>query len=51
MTEAVNGVYAPLKPPSVDLHWYDKEVRPGRKVGQLNLTDRDTSRMTATLEA
>lgn len=33
------------------LHWYDKEVRPGRKVGHLNLTDSDTSRLTATLEA
>ena len=40
-----------LKLPLVHLHWYDKEVRPGRKVGQLNLTDSDTSRLTATLEA
>ncbi len=40
-----------LKLPLVHLHWYDKEVRPGRKVGHLNLTDSDTSRLTATLEA
>ena len=33
------------------LHWYDKEVRPGRKVGHLNLTDSDTDRLSATLEA
>ena len=39
------------KLPLVHLHWYDKEVRPGRKVGHLNLTDSDTSRLTATLEA
>ena len=30
-----------LKLPLVHLHWYDKEVRPGRKVGHLNLTDSD----------
>ena len=35
----------------VHLHWYDKEVRPGRKVGHLNLTDSDTDRLSATLEA
>ena len=40
-----------LKLPLVHLHWYDKEVRPGRKVGHLNLTDSDTSRLSATLEA
>lgn len=40
-----------LKLPLVHLHWYDKAVRPGRKVGHLNLTDSDTSRLSATTEA
>lgn len=40
-----------LKLPLVHLHWYDKEVRPGRKVGHLNLNDGDTTRLSATLEA
>ena len=43
--------YAWLKLPLVHLHWYDKEVRPGRKVGHLNLNDTDTDRLSATLEA
>ena len=28
-----------LNQPLVNLHWYEKEVRPGRKVGHLNLND------------
>lgn len=40
-----------LKLPLVHLHWYDKEVRAGRKVGHLNLNDSDTGRLSATLEA
>lgn len=40
-----------LKLPLVHLHWYDKEVRPGRKVGHLNLTDNDAGHLSATLEA
>ncbi|MBJ3814606.1 5-(carboxyamino)imidazole ribonucleotide synthase [Shimwellia pseudoproteus] len=40
-----------LKLPLVRLHWYDKDVRPGRKVGHLNLNDQDTDRLSATLEA
>lgn len=40
-----------LKLPLVNLHWYDKQVRPGRKVGHLNLNDYDTDRLSATLEA
>ncbi|XTZ37390.1 5-(carboxyamino)imidazole ribonucleotide synthase [Salmonella enterica] len=40
-----------LKLPLVHLHWYDKEVRPGRKVGHLNLNDSDPSYLSATLEA
>jgi 5-(carboxyamino)imidazole ribonucleotide synthase len=40
-----------LKLPLVHLHWYDKEVRPGRKVGHLNLNDTDEGRLSATLEA
>ena len=39
------------KLPLVHLHWYDKEVREGRKVGHLNLSDSDTARLSATLEA
>lgn len=40
-----------LKLPLVHLHWYDKDVREGRKVGHLNLNDSDTGRLAATLEA
>ncbi len=40
-----------LKLPLIHLHWYDKEVRAGRKVGHLNLTDSDRDRLSATLEA
>jgi 5-(carboxyamino)imidazole ribonucleotide synthase len=40
-----------LKLPLVHLHWYDKEIRAGRKVGHLNLNDTDTDRLSATLEA
>ena len=40
-----------LQQPLVHLHWYDKEVRPGRKVGHLNLTDSDSARLTAALAA
>ncbi|EJF29698.1 MULTISPECIES: 5-(carboxyamino)imidazole ribonucleotide synthase [Enterobacteriaceae] len=43
--------YAWLKLPLVHLHWYDKDVRPGRKVGHLNLNDSDTGRLSASLEA
>ncbi len=40
-----------LRLPLVHLHWYDKEVRPGRKVGHLNLNDSDIGRLSASLEA
>jgi len=40
-----------LQQPLVHLHWYDKEVRPGRKVGHLNLTDSDQARLAAALNA
>ncbi|NDJ58590.1 5-(carboxyamino)imidazole ribonucleotide synthase [Enterobacteriaceae bacterium 4M9] len=40
-----------LRLPLVHLHWYDKEVLPGRKVGHLNLNDSDIGRLCATLEA
>lgn len=40
-----------LHQPLVHLHWYDKAVRPGRKVGHLNLTDTDATRLTAALNA
>lgn len=37
--------------PLVHLHWYEKEVRPGRKVGHLNLTDSDIPQLCAALDA
>ena len=40
-----------LQQPLVHLHWYDKEVRAGRKVGHLNLTDSDPARLTNALNA
>jgi len=40
-----------LQQPLVHLHWYDKAVREGRKVGHLNLTDSDHSRLKAALHA
>lgn len=40
-----------LQQPLVHLHWYDKEVRPGRKVGHLNLTDSDQASLAAALNA
>ncbi|WP_313682742.1 5-(carboxyamino)imidazole ribonucleotide synthase [Pantoea sp.] len=40
-----------LHQPLVHLHWYEKEVRPGRKVGHLNLTDSDQARLAAALNA
>lgn len=40
-----------LQQPLVHLHWYEKEVRPGRKVGHLNLTDSDGTRLKAALDA
>lgn len=40
-----------LSHPLVHLHWYEKEVRPGRKLGHLNLTDSDASRLTENLSA
>ncbi|MCU6669227.1 5-(carboxyamino)imidazole ribonucleotide synthase [Enterobacteriaceae bacterium H4N4] len=40
-----------LSQPLVHLHWYDKEVRPGRKVGHLNLNDTDVARLSAALDA
>ncbi|WON76135.1 5-(carboxyamino)imidazole ribonucleotide synthase [Serratia sp. UGAL515B_01] len=40
-----------LSLPLVHLHWYEKEVREGRKVGHLNLNDPDTTRLQQTLLA
>ncbi|WP_416412999.1 5-(carboxyamino)imidazole ribonucleotide synthase [Pantoea sp. App145] len=40
-----------LHQPLVHLHWYEKEVRPGRKVGHLNITDSDQARLAAALNA
>ncbi len=40
-----------LKLPLVNLHWYDKEVRPGRKVGHLNLCSQYPDQLAASLEA
>jgi len=43
--------HAWLTQPLVHLHWYGKAVRPGRKVGHLNLTDSEPSRLAAALHA
>lgn len=40
-----------LQQPLVHLHWYEKEVRPGRKVGHLNLTDTRTTALKDALNA
>lgn len=40
---ALNDAWLTL--PLVHLHWYDKEVRPGRKLGHLNLNDSDSQRL------
>ncbi|WP_034912897.1 5-(carboxyamino)imidazole ribonucleotide synthase [Erwinia sp. 9145] len=40
-----------LAQPLVNLHWYEKEVRPGRKVGHLNLCDPSADAITRTLDA
>ncbi|MFP1963093.1 5-(carboxyamino)imidazole ribonucleotide synthase [Lonsdalea quercina] len=37
--------------PLTHLHWYEKEVRPGRKVGHLNLSDPDATLLSETLQA
>ncbi|MEY0231575.1 5-(carboxyamino)imidazole ribonucleotide synthase [Providencia manganoxydans] len=44
---AVNAQWLSL--PLVHLHWYEKEVRPARKVGHLNLTHNDSSVLINTL--
>ena len=40
-----------LNEPLVHLHWYEKEVRPGRKVGHLNLSDVSKTSLQAALKA
>ncbi|MFZ4834443.1 5-(carboxyamino)imidazole ribonucleotide synthase [Rouxiella sp. Mn2063] len=40
-----------LNLPLVNLHWYEKEVRPGRKVGHLNLNDTSAAQLKETLTA
>lgn len=40
-----------LQQPLVHLHWYDKEVHPGRKVGHLNLHHGDPQQLIAALQA
>ncbi|MFB6434581.1 MAG: 5-(carboxyamino)imidazole ribonucleotide synthase [Candidatus Malihini olakiniferum] len=40
-----------LSLPIVHLHWYDKEVRPARKVGHLNLTRSDHIELQNTLQS
>lgn len=40
-----------LSLPLVHLHWYDKEVREGRKVGHLNLNDPEGTALSASLAA
>ncbi|WJV61455.1 5-(carboxyamino)imidazole ribonucleotide synthase [Pectobacteriaceae bacterium C52] len=45
---AVNTDWLAL--PLVHLHWYEKEVRPGRKVGHLNLNHPDSAQLCQTLQ-
>lgn len=40
-----------LSLPLVRLHWYEKEVRPGRKVGHLNLQAQDSAHLRQTLQS
>ncbi len=40
-----------LQQPLVNLHWYEKEVRPGRKVGHLNLNSVHHAELTQALQA
>jgi len=40
-----------LSLPLSNLHWYEKEVRPGRKVGHLNLNDASVSLLKDNLQA
>lgn len=40
-----------LSLPLVHLHWYEKEVRPARKVGHLNLVHRDNTPLKETLKS
>lgn len=40
-----------LSLPLVHLHWYEKEVRPGRKVGHLNLQAQDSAQLRQTLQS
>ncbi|MBH3276938.1 5-(carboxyamino)imidazole ribonucleotide synthase [Serratia marcescens] len=46
---AVNEQWLSL--PLVHLHWYEKEVRPGRKVGHLNLNDLSAADLRQALQA
>ncbi|MCW2255794.1 5-(carboxyamino)imidazole ribonucleotide synthase [Providencia alcalifaciens] len=46
---AVNQDWLSL--PLVHLHWYEKEVRPVRKVGHLNLTHSNITTLSTTLDA
>ncbi|MEB5994171.1 5-(carboxyamino)imidazole ribonucleotide synthase [Serratia ureilytica] len=46
---AVNEQWLSL--PLVHLHWYEKEVRPGRKVGHLNLNDPSAADLSQALQA
>ncbi|HGM5099797.1 TPA: 5-(carboxyamino)imidazole ribonucleotide synthase [Serratia marcescens] len=46
---AVNELWLSL--PLVHLHWYEKEVRPGRKVGHLNLNDPSAADLRQALQA
>ncbi|PPI87724.1 5-(carboxyamino)imidazole ribonucleotide synthase [Candidatus Pantoea edessiphila] len=43
--------FAWLKQPMLHLHWYNKQVIAGRKVGHLNLTDFDQKRLRLALNA
>jgi len=42
--------YAWLSLPLIHLHWYGKEIRAGRKLGHLNITDFDAKQLTSVLK-
>lgn len=43
--------YSWLREPLVNLHWYEKKVLPGRKVGHLNLCDTNSEHLAMALDS
>lgn len=42
--------YRLIELPLVNLHWYEKNTRPGRKMGHLNISSEDPQQLSATLK-